>query len=61
MPESRTKQKLAARQPVFGAMLNIPGARLVELCAYAGFDSVFIDLEHGSIGLESLCTMIRAA
>ena len=61
MRTNKTKKKLQAAQPVLGAMMNIPAPALVELCGYAGFDFVFIDCEHGAIGIESLVEMVRAA
>jgi len=61
MRKNHTKRKLQAGKPVLGAQLNIPAPDLVELCGYAGFDFVFIDCEHGAIGIESLVAMARAA
>jgi 4-hydroxy-2-oxoheptanedioate aldolase len=61
MLENQTRQKLLAGEPAFGAMFNIPEPALVELCAYAGFDFVFIDMEHGAINIETLADMTRAA
>ena len=39
----------------------IPSPQMVEMVAHAGFDWVLIDLEHGTIGLESAELMIMAA
>lgn len=61
MHANKTKRKLQAGHPVLGAMLKIAEPALVELCGYAGFDFVFIDGEHGPIGIESLVQMVRAA
>lgn len=61
MRSNKTKRKLQVGEPVLGAMMNIPAPALVELSGYAGFDFVFIDCEHGAIGIESLTEMVRAA
>ncbi len=61
MRTNKTKENLLAGQPALGAMFNMPEPAVVELCAYAGFDFVFIDTEHGAIGIETLADMIRAA
>jgi 4-hydroxy-2-oxoheptanedioate aldolase len=58
---NNTKQKLQSGQVVIGAQFSIPEPALVELSAYAGFDFVFVDAEHGAIGTRSLVDMIRAA
>jgi len=39
----------------------IPSPQIVEMIAHAGFDWVLIDMEHGTIGLESAELMILAA
>ena len=52
---NKTKQKLQTGQIVIGAQFSIPEPALVELSAYAGFDFVFIDAEHGMVeGIHSL-------
>ena len=40
---------------------GIPAPAIVEMCAYAGFDFVVIDNEHGSASLETTEHMLRAA
>ena len=40
---------------------GIPSPAIVEMCAYAGFDFVVIDNEHGSASLETTEHMLRAA
>lgn len=44
-----------------GIFNGIPSPALVEMCAYAGFDFLVIDNEHGSAGLETTEHMLRAA
>ena len=40
---------------------GLPSPAIVEMCAWAGFDFVVIDNEHGSASLESTEHMLRAA
>ncbi len=61
MKTNRMKARLAAGEPVFGCSIMVPSPQMVEMVAHAGFDWVLIDLEHGTIGLESAETMIMAA
>lgn len=47
---------------LFRCIFNgIPSPALVEMCAFAGFDAVLIDNEHGSSSFESTENMLRAA
>ena len=55
------KAKLAAGEPAFGCSIMIPSPQTVEMVGHAGFDWVLIDMEHGTIGLESAEFMIMAA
>jgi 4-hydroxy-2-oxoheptanedioate aldolase len=55
------KAKLLAGEPALGCSVMIPSPQIVEMLAHAGFDWVLIDLEHGTIGLESAELMIMAA
>ncbi len=61
MRENRMKAKLLQGEPSFGLSVMIPSPQLVEMVAHAGFDWVLIDLEHGTIGLETAELMIMAA
>jgi 2-keto-3-deoxy-L-rhamnonate aldolase RhmA len=61
MNTNRMKARLQAGEPVFGCSIMVPSPQLVEMIAYAGFDWVLIDLEHGTIDLETAELMIMAA
>jgi len=61
MKSNRMKAKLLAGEPVFGCSIMVPSPQMVEMVAHAGFDWVLIDLEHGSIDLETAELMIMAA
>ncbi|MGD0869889.1 MAG: aldolase/citrate lyase family protein [Bryobacteraceae bacterium] len=57
-----TREKLASGATVFGCGLQVyPSAEIARTFAAAGFDYVFIDMEHGAFNLETAHAMIRAA
>jgi 4-hydroxy-2-oxoheptanedioate aldolase len=55
------RSKWAHDLPVFGPFVQLPSPGVVEIFAHAGFDLVNIDLEHGTIDLETAENMVRAA
>jgi 2-keto-3-deoxy-L-rhamnonate aldolase RhmA len=55
------KAKLARGEVALGCSLMFPSPQLVEMVAYAGFDWVLIDCEHGSIGPADVELMCMAA
>ncbi|NKQ56107.1 2,4-dihydroxyhept-2-ene-1,7-dioic acid aldolase [Amycolatopsis sp. K13G38] len=58
---NQLRQLLEAPAAGHGISVNIPDPVVVELVGLAGFDFVFIDLEHSSIGLERLEYLLRTA
>lgn len=61
MMRNAMKEKIARGEPALGASVMFPSPQLVEMLAYAGFDWVLIDCEHGSIGLADVEVMAMAA
>ncbi len=61
MHHNAMKAKLAAGESAFGCSVMIPSPQIVEMIGHAGFDWVLVDMEHGTIGLESAELMIMAA
>lgn len=55
------KDKIRRGEAAYGVSLMFPSPQLVEMVAYAGFDWVLIDCEHGSIGLADVELMAMAA
>ena len=55
------KEKIARGEPALGASVMFPSPQIVEMLAYAGFDWVLIDCEHGTISPESVEVMVMAA
>ena len=54
------KEKLARGETAYGAIVGWPGADMPEFLGFLGFDWIFIDAEHGTIGRESCEAMVRA-
>jgi 4-hydroxy-2-oxoheptanedioate aldolase len=44
-----------------GVFNGLPSPAIVEMCAYAGFDFIVLDNEHGSADLQTTEHMLRAA
>ena len=61
MKTNPVKAKLLAGEAALGCSVMVPSPQMVEMLAHAGFDWVLIDLEHGTIDLESAELMIMAA
>jgi 4-hydroxy-2-oxoheptanedioate aldolase len=61
MKTNAMKSKLLAGEAALGCSIMVPSPQMVEMVAHAGFDWVLIDLEHGTIGLETAELMIMAA
>ncbi|MGD2173105.1 MAG: aldolase/citrate lyase family protein [Gammaproteobacteria bacterium] len=61
MKINRMKSRLLAGEPALGCSIMVPSPQMVEMIGRAGFDWVLIDLEHGTIDLETAELMIMAA
>lgn len=54
------REKLAAGKPVYGTMLQeLRSPAVPILLANAGYDFVFIDMEHGAHDMETVADMIK--
>ena len=61
MRTNALKAKLEAGERVAGVLLTIPDADLVEMFGHLGYDFVFLDAQHGGIGVETARELVRAA
>lgn len=59
--DTRLRAALVGRSPLSGMFCGFPLPALVEMAAFAGFDFVVIDNEHGMAGFETTEHMLRAA
>lgn len=47
-------------QPCIGMLVTMPSVPLTQVLAAAGFDWLFIDMEHGPIDISAAHAMIAA-
>jgi len=59
--DTRMTTLLRGTQRLRGIFTGLASPAIVEMCAYAGFDFVVIDNEHGSADLETTEHQLRAA
>jgi 2-keto-3-deoxy-L-rhamnonate aldolase RhmA len=61
MKDNTLKNKLESGEAVFGVMITFPSAPVVEMLGHLGFDWVLLDNEHGSITVDNVEDLVRAA
>lgn len=61
MRPSIVKQKLREQQPVIGVALHLTDPSLYEMTSLAGFDFIWMDLEHHAYSVETANNLMRAA
>jgi 2-dehydro-3-deoxyglucarate aldolase/4-hydroxy-2-oxoheptanedioate aldolase len=62
MRVNQTRERLAKGETVFGCGLQVyRSPEIAKTFAAAGFDYVFIDMEHGAFNLETVQDMIKAS
>ena len=59
--DDRLPEMLRSGRRLRGVFNGLPSPAIIEMCAYAGFDFVVIDNEHGSADLQTTEHMLRAA
>ena len=59
-PINALKARLDADQPGVGIIVSMPSVQTTQVLANAGFDWLFIDMEHGPIDIASAHAMITA-
>ena len=52
--------KFGGRSPLFGTLLSLPSAAVAEIAAEAGFDWLFLDMEHGGFDTAGVQSALRA-
>ena len=61
MAENGLKQKLKNGEVALGPFVNLASGALIEIAAYAGFDFVILDTEHGPLDIPSVEDLCRTA
>jgi 2-dehydro-3-deoxyglucarate aldolase/4-hydroxy-2-oxoheptanedioate aldolase len=54
------RTRLAKRERLIGTLLTLPLPALAEMCADAGFDWLFLDMEHGALDLHDVQCIAQA-
>jgi 4-hydroxy-2-oxoheptanedioate aldolase len=60
MRRNQIFQALEDRSVAFGSVVQMNCPEICELQSAAGLDFVYIDMEHGALGIEAVTNMIRA-
>jgi 2-dehydro-3-deoxyglucarate aldolase/4-hydroxy-2-oxoheptanedioate aldolase len=53
------KERLADGRPLVGTLISLPSPEIAEVCADAGFDWLFVDLEHGLLGFPDAQRIVQ--
>ena len=62
MRKNALRQKLSEGKVVYGTMLQeLRSPAVIQLVANAGYDFVFIDMEHGAYNMETVADLIKVA
>lgn len=59
-PQASFRTRLRAGEPLVGSIVTMPLAGIAEIVADAGFDWLWIDMEHGPLDLLHVEAMLRA-
>jgi 2-keto-3-deoxy-L-rhamnonate aldolase RhmA len=59
--QDRFVARLARREPLLGTLLTLPVPEIAEVVAAAGFDWLFVDMEHGLIDFAAVQRLVQAA
>lgn len=55
------KNKLAKRSKLVGTMVTLPSPEIAEILCFAGFDWLFVDLEHSTMSIKDAQAILQAA
>lgn len=54
------RARLATNEPAIGVLITMPSVHTTQVLAHAGFDWLFVDMEHGPIDIQSAHAIITA-
>ena len=55
------RRRIRARDPLIGTLAGLPSPEVVEILAHAGFDWLFLDMEHGAFDPLRAQALLQAA
>ena len=59
-PAMSFRGRLIRRDRLIGTLLSLPSPELAEIASAAGFDWLFLDMEHGTLETEDILRMAQA-
>jgi 2-dehydro-3-deoxyglucarate aldolase/4-hydroxy-2-oxoheptanedioate aldolase len=54
------RDRLLRRDPLIGTLLSLPSPELAEIASGAGFDWLFLDMEHGALEAGDVLRLVQA-
>ncbi|HEY8687502.1 MAG TPA: aldolase/citrate lyase family protein [Chloroflexota bacterium] len=60
MTKRSFKQRIRSGSPALGTLVTVGSPAVVEALSMTGLDWLFIDLEHGALGIETAEDLVRA-
>ncbi len=61
LPESSFRAMLRRGKPLVGTVVTMPSAAAAEVLADVGYDWLFVDGEHGPLGIDAIVGILQAA
>jgi len=58
---ARFRDRLLRGDRLIGTLLSLPSPELVEIASDAGFDWLFLDMEHGALEARDILRLVQAA
>jgi len=55
------KNRIARQLPLVGTLVTLPSPEIAEILCSAGFDWLFVDLEHSVLGIKDAQALLQAA
>ncbi len=60
-PANAFRETLRRGKPLVGTVVTLPSAAVAEVLAEAGYDWLFVDGEHGPLGIDAIVAILQAA
>ena len=60
MQQNKIIEALTTRKTALGTLVQMNSPEIAEMASAAGFDFIYLDMEHTNIGIDALANLIRA-
>ena len=61
LPDRSFREILRQGNPLIGTVVTMPSAAVAEVLSTAGYDWLFVDGEHGPLGIDAIVAILQAA